>query len=280
MKWITAILILNLARPCFAKIETILGDLPIQKNLNFLGTLPITNEPEIIISRKQYLISYNKITRGPNFALWELDENKIGKSGRTKSFSKDPDLENYFHQTDRSQHAVEPVEYDNSCLDRGHVVPSADRSDRIENNAETFLMSNMLPQTPYLNRVLWEHLEKYTRELVLNQHKKVYIIAGPIYDENYGAIGPHQDIRVPSKEFKIIFVTDANKAGPSHITHETPAVAVIMPNVEMDGKKPEPGSKTCAPFFIQHEDMNDWTQYKTTVDEVERLSGLQILSTP
>lgn len=176
MKWTTTALFLVLASPAFAKVETVLGDLSLEKNLNIFGALPLMDEPEILISRKQYLISYNKKNRGPNFAIWELDQKEMGNSGRTKSFSKDADLENYFHENDRSQHAVEPTEYDNSCFDRGHVVPSADRSDLIENNAETFLMSNMLPQTPYLNRVLWEHFEKYTRDLVFNQHKKVYAI--------------------------------------------------------------------------------------------------------
>jgi endonuclease G len=277
MKWMTSALIFLLVSPTFAKVETVLGDVAVDQNPNLSGLLPSTSQPEILISRKQYLISFNKTTRTPNFAIWELDPSEIGKSGRTRTFSKDPDLENYFLQTDRSQHAVEPSEYDNSCFDRGHVVPSADRSDSPEDNAETFLMSNIVPQTPYLNRVLWEHLEKHTRDLVSNQNKRVYIIAGPIYDQTIGSIGPKQNIQVPSKEFKIIFLLDASSQ-PSKITRDTPSITVIMPNVDINGNLPslESGQKACTPFMIQHEDMNDWTRYTSTIDEVEKLSGLQI----
>ena len=44
----------------------------------------------------------------------------------------------------------------------------------IEDNAATFFMTNMMPQTPDNNRNTWGNLEDYSRELV-SQGKELYI---------------------------------------------------------------------------------------------------------
>ncbi len=259
-----------------AKVETVIGSVNLKQNPNLAGFLPQTDLPEILISRKQYVISYNKEKRIPNFAVWELVTSDVGSSGRA-TFAKDSELEQYLQSTDRAQHAVIPSEYTGSCLDRGHVVPSADRSDNPEDNKETFVMSNMLPQTPHLNRVVWEHLEQYTRDMVKNQNKKVYIVAGPIFDQNVGAIGPNKDIQVPSREFKIVVILDANQS-IQEINKETPMIAVILPNVDSSGQLPKLNSSGCSAPTSGAQDKNDWAKFKSSVPEIEHLSGLKIFA--
>ena len=259
-----------------AKVEIILGNTPLGTNPNIAFKIPSTEASEIIISRDQYIISYNKFQRLPNWVAWKLEADQIGNSGRSNNFIQDPDLENYLKQTQSNGHAVDPNEYKGSCFDRGHQVPSADRTDDMQNNQMTFLMSNMTPQTPYLNRVIWEHLEQYTRDLVQKQGKKVYIIAGPIYDQNFGKIGPNNDIAVPSKNFKVIVVLEANQT-PQDINNQTPIISVIMPNTLQDGSNPiADKTQLCKPLNPGPLDVNDWTKYITNLAQVERLSGLKI----
>lgn len=43
-----------------AKIETVLGNVALKDNLNIALNIPTTELPEIILSRDQYLLSYNK----------------------------------------------------------------------------------------------------------------------------------------------------------------------------------------------------------------------------
>ena len=213
-------------------------------------------------------------------------------------------------------------------------------------------MSNMIPQTAYLNRVVWEHLEAHTRDLVVNQKKKVYIIAGPIYDEDFGKIGPNNDIPVPSKNFKIVI--SVNQDQDINDPNVKPDIlAVVMPNLLMTGKKPsEDKTELCkeslnlgqqpsappavnlppaapsplnifgleslkripkrklipvfdapvvapiatpiisptvnpiaivpVPVTVQPPALNnnnDWMQFQTTLDEVEKLSGFRITTT-
>ena len=261
-----------------AKIEIVLGSVPLSKNQNLAIELPSIPANEIIISRDQYVISYNKTRRSPNWVAWKLESDQIGSSGRSNLFLQDPDLESYLIKSPSNLHAVDPTEYKGSCYDRGHQVPSADRTDNIENNQATFIMSNMLPQTAFLNRVIWEHLEQYTRDIVQGQTKKAYILTGPIYDLDFGLIGPKKDIPVPSKNFKIIFFLEANQT-PADINPSTQTISVIMPNVLQDGTKVEANeNQPCKTFLPAMIDRNDWVKYKTTVSEVERLAGFKIQS--
>jgi endonuclease G len=262
----------------FATTEIILGDVPLEENTNILKVIPRSTDitSEVIISRKQYVLSYNRRNRAPNWVAWKLDSNDIGHIGRSKNFFADDTLENYL--SNFSEHAVQPTDYRNSCFDRGHQIPSADRDDTEDNNQATFMMSNMIPQTAYLNRVVWEHLETYTRDLVINQGKKVFIIAGPIYDDNWGMIGPEKDIPIPTKNFKIIFVLDANQSTKS-ISKSTPYISVIMPNILKSGKKPfEDHQELCSSstHAFQATSKTDWQKYQTSIEEIEKESGFKM----
>lgn len=262
----------------FAKVEVVLGDLTLEDNPNLAIEIPQSENPEIILSREQYVLSYNQEKRVPNWVAWKLEADQIGDSGRSNNFKIDTELDNYLLQHSyRPLRAVNQAEYKGSCFDRGHQIPSADRTDTVENNRSTFFMSNMTPQTPFLNRILWAHLEQYTRDLIQKEGKKAYIIAGPIYDENFGAIGPDHDIQVPSKEFKVIFILNADE-GPEDINEKTEVISVIMPNTLQDGSNPmENQDELCKPLSGASNGKNDWLRYQTTIRDVENLSGLKII---
>ena len=259
-----------------AKVEAVLGSVAVKDNLNLAGVIPNSDLSEIIISRDQLLISYNKTRRAPNWVAWKVEADQIGSSGRSNNFVTDTELDTYLSQQN-APHAVGPTEYKGSCFDRGHQAPSADRTDTIQNNEATFVMSNMIPQNAYLNRVVWEHLEQYTRDLVQKQGKKVYVIAGPIYDEDFGIIGTNKDIPVPSKDFKVVAILNANQ-GPADINANTEMIAVVMPNILSDGSKQNTDGSPCKSYSQNSNSRDDWQKYKTTVSEVERISGVKVLS--
>lgn len=263
-----------------AKVEAILGNISLTKNPNIALKPPKTDESEIIISRDQYVISYNKLRRNPNWVAWKVDDTELGNVGRTDKFMVDGDLEQYLQTKDGGNlHAVKPTEYFGSCFDRGHQTPSADRSETSKDNQATFVMTNMLPQTPHLNRVVWMHLEQYTRDLVRKENKVVYVIAGPIYDQDFGKIGPKGDIQVPSKNFKVMVILDQGQT-PADITAQTEIISVVMPNLLEDGSRPDKDKDSLCKSSENDQRggrINDWEQYKTTLAEVQRLSGMTLL---
>src|ERR1700688_428539 len=77
----------------WAKVEGTIGSIPVDKNPNLAITLPTTDNSEILISREQYLISYNKNNRAPNWVAWKLEVDQLGKSGRSNKFLQDTELE-------------------------------------------------------------------------------------------------------------------------------------------------------------------------------------------
>jgi endonuclease G, mitochondrial len=53
---------------------------------------------------------------------------------------------------------------------------------------ESFLLTNMAPQLPSLNRQGWKHLESYIRDLT-NKRGKLYVVTGVIYSGAHGPLG-------------------------------------------------------------------------------------------
>ena len=70
-----------------------------------------------------------------------------------------------FHSDARIGHQPNPSQYANTGYDKGHMAPAGDASS-IKEMYETFLMTNMTPQKPLLNRMAWRMLEEHTRTLL------------------------------------------------------------------------------------------------------------------
>lgn len=260
-----------------ALAQAVIGGVDLAKNPNLIFTAPKSADPkmEVLISRAEYVISYNRKYREMNWASWVVSPETIGHSGRSGKFSSDAELENYLKQY--SEHVVGPNDYKGSCFDRGHQVPSGDRTSSEAVNKRVFLMSNMIPQTAHLNKGAWEGLESYIRERVTTENKKAYVIAGPIFDQDLGNIGPNKDIKVPSKNFKIVVFVNPNE-NPTSINEKSDVIAVIMPNDLSSGKAPNEDKKElCDELAKGPAEVADWEKYQTTIKEVQKASGFSFL---
>ncbi|MBF0206248.1 MAG: DNA/RNA non-specific endonuclease [Oligoflexia bacterium] len=257
---------------------------PLKNNPNIaLGiTMAKKTISEIIISRKQYVLSWNKDKRVINWAAWKLDSSDLGHTPRPRHFLLDKELSRFLDST--SINAVDPSEYNNSCFDRGHQVPSGDRKNSKDDDKTTFYMSNIIPQTAYLNRGAWEHLEEWEREQIRNGKKRLYIVVGTIFDKDYGSIGPNKDIVVPAKNYKIIVTTEAD-SGKILATS-----AVIMPNITSNGEPPTDRHTLCEESGVDNKKLflnegdndqnksDDWKKYLVDISQVEKISGFKFFT--
>jgi endonuclease G len=147
-------------------------------------------------------------------------------------------------------YTVLPTDYRGSGYDRGHLVPSADRTNSIAANSATFVMSNIIPQSPANNREVWRELEEYSRELVF-QGKELQIIAGG--EGNLGTIADGY-VTIPRDTWKVILITDNGVVdGNSY------AIAVRIPNTESVAN-------------------TDWRDYQVSVDVIEAATGYDFFS--
>ncbi len=206
-----------------------------------------TDSDNYLLAKRQYALSYNRSKNIPNWVAWQLNRSWLGVTDRQNDFRPDPTLPLGFY-------AVTPTDYSRSGYDKGHQAPSADRTASLEDNSATFLMSNMIPQTPDLNRGPWEKLERYCRQLV-QQGKELYIIAGVAGEQKK----LKRKISVPDNNWKVVVVLDQPGTGINGVTKNTRVIAVNMPNQRKIKTK-------------------DWSTYLTTVDQIEALTGYDLLS--
>jgi endonuclease G len=95
-------------------------------------------------------------------------------------------------------------DYSYTGYDRGHNKPNAVVNyDKILQK-ETFLMSNISPQKPQLNRRLWSKIEKFTRIQAI-KYKKISVITGSC--GSLGTLGKKKhNVNIPKWWYKIIFL--------------------------------------------------------------------------
>lgn len=96
-------------------------------------------------------------------------------------------------------------------LERGHMAPSGDQPNQ-QDQAETFLLSNIVPQTASLNEGIWAKIEQTVRYLAEDEGE-LYVVTGPAYHLHpIEKIGPDQ-VFVPSATWKAVYSPVRQKAG-------------------------------------------------------------------
>ncbi len=201
------------------------------------------NLDNYLIEREQYALSYDASRNVLNWASWWVDDRWLGRTERQDDFRPDGGLPKGVYQ-------VTPGEYRRSGYDRGHMVPSGDRTANPKDNSLTFLMSNIFPQAPENNRGPWRELEQYGRDLVREQGKAVYVISGI-----YGDKGEVGRVTVPGRVWKVMVVLGSPD---DEVRRGTEVIAVDMPNSDRVTE--------------------DWQTYRTTVDRIEIATGYDLLS--
>lgn len=194
---------------------------------------------EVVLTRRNYTLSFNKETNMPNWVAWRLDKKKLVEKVSRKgySFSPDPSL--------NAKQAVVTQDYVRSGYDRGHMCPAGDSRWSGEAMKESFYMTNICPQHPNLNGGDWHELEQACRRWA--SEGPIYIVCGPIlYKKGTPKyIGKEHRIRVPEAFFKVI-LAGVEKGKPK-------AIGFIYKNTA--GNRP-------------------LDAYVNSVDEVERITGI------
>lgn len=214
------------------------------------------NRNNYLLRHPQFTTSYNSDNGIANWVSWHLSTAWRGDAPRCNCFFSDNTLpEGFFHATTST--------YIGTGFDRGHLCPSEDRSASPDDNAATFLMSNIAPQAPMLNQQPWARLEEYARSLT-DQGYELYIIAGSHGQGGSGAKGASAAIAggrisVPARYWKVMIVLPVGADDLRRISKDTRVIAVNMPNDQSAGG-------------------HSWEDYQTSIKSIEEATGYRFLS--
>jgi endonuclease G len=211
----------------------------------------LSNSEHYLSVKAQYVVSYNGQRKTPNWVSWQLNSTSFGSARRQDDYRADDTLPRAIPQ-------ARLADYKASGYDRGHLCASAERRASETDNSSTFYLTNMVPQAANNNRGPWVRLEEYEIELAKSGNE-LFITAGGIYDSRPRSIG--KGVAVPVATFKVVVVLDSRSQGAEDVNESTRVVAVIVPNDD-----------------DRVEATEDWRPFRTTVRDIERQTGLDLLS--
>lgn len=151
----------------------------------------------VTVDHSYFKILYSKRHRLPVWVEYTATkENLKGPGKRRNNFHKDKLLE------EMGIVPVGPNDYPGSKYDRGHMAPAADFKKSQSATDATFVMTNMAPQTPSLNRRAWQSLESRVRTWICGE-ESIRVVTGPILTNELPRL--ENGISVPQRFFKVVY---------------------------------------------------------------------------
>ncbi len=204
--------------------------------------LPACAAPHLELAvRSGFTLCHDATRKVPAWTAYKLTPAQLSETPL-------PRLRHFRPDTFLSHAGSSNQDYAHSGFHRGHLVPARDLAFSPDSLRASFLLSNAAPQTASLNSGRMRQLENTVRDIAASADA-VYVITGTLFESpEPGAIGPNH-VAVPSHFFKAILVIRGSQKF---------MLAAILPNSSrVAGTLPA---------------------YLTTVDEVERRSGLDLFS--
>lgn len=190
------------------------------------------------LCRQGYFIMHDNDAKIPLWAAWNITPEHVnGCVKRTNAFVADAALPPNQRST--------PSDYAGSGYDQGHIANDAHQSWDVQVEYESFLMSNMSPQLPGLNRGIWKLLETNTGAWTFSRKHTLVIYAGNVYTIGKDKTIGNNKVVVPNKLWKIVIDTQSNEV-----------LAFLFPQAENQG--------------------NDLTKVQVTVADIEAATGFVI----
>lgn len=194
-----------------------------------------------VLTNRGYVVGYSDALGNPLWAAYRVqDLPKIPPAPRRPE---------KFEIDRRTAARIAPDDYAGSGFDRGHLAPNYAIATHYGAAAqrETFLMSNVSPQRHALNAGLWRELEERIATNYPARYQEVWVITGPVF-----AAAPRtlrHGVAIPDAFFLIVVDEHEGKLR---------TLALIVPQE--------------APAHA------DPAQYLTTIDDIQRRTGLDFLS--
>ncbi|WP_148253515.1 DNA/RNA non-specific endonuclease [Aidingimonas lacisalsi] len=194
-----------------------------------------------VLRNDGFLVGWSDVRVNPLWVSYLLRDVDSGRIDERPDFRRDW----------RSVWPVAATSYRGSGYDRGHLAPNYAMATVHGRHAQqdSFLMSNISPQRPALNRQLWQRLEEVVIDHFVPRFGRLQVITGPIFHDDFSQGVFHRVglVEVPEAFYKILVVPgDAPRA-----------LAFLMPQ-DVQGDEP-------------------LDRFLVSIDEIEARTGLDFM---
>ena len=191
-----------------------------------------------IIDRGDFIVGWSPRLRHPVWCAYHVPAKARFEVGPRPGFRQD----------EKVPRCPTPGEYTRTNYDRGHMAPNHAIASRFGPEAQTnsFLMTNISPQTPPLNRGVWREVEHRIADLWTAKWGEIWVIVGAISEGCERLSG--SDVDVPTSFYHVVVAQDGRKV------------------------------RALAMLFEQEVPWKAWpARYIVSIDELERRTGLDFL---
>ncbi|MBR5395697.1 MAG: DNA/RNA non-specific endonuclease [Bacteroidaceae bacterium] len=152
---------------------------------------------EQILYRRGYAVSYNKDTKTPNWVAWHL------ATAHLEGDAPRPNAGAFHEDAEVPAPRANNEDYKGSGWSRGHMCPAGDNKWDSTAMYESFLLTNVCPQSVNLNSGVWNQIEISCRQWAA-KYGGLDIVCGPIYfNQEHDTIGANRVV-VPEAFFKVV----------------------------------------------------------------------------
>lgn len=192
------------------------------------------------LTRGEFIIGWSPKLRHPAWCAYHVKKEAAHPAYERPNFRRDGSVPS----------APRPGDYERSGYDRGHMAPNYAIVTRYGEDAQkrTFLMSNIAPQRPALNRSVWRNLEHRIADLWTERYGEIWVIVGALSMPGNNETLSGTDIDVPDAYYQLIVAQEGMNLR---------ALAVLIPQTVRWGA-----------YAARH---------LISIDELEELTGFDFL---
>jgi endonuclease G len=236
-------------------------------SLGFPSRASADNPEDKLLVQSGYVTSYNRQRKTPNWVATKLTRSDVtGLFNKRLKFKRNQKLPDTWEPAGPNDYRGA---FASARLTRGHLVGSGDQTSDPQSHADTYLMTNQVPQLYDNNAGPWHDFEVHLRQTAMAND--VYIFAGGVFDHDSPTIGQHE-VAVPKATWKVAVVVPR---GASFDSPAAKAMYLIVPN--------EPGKvsleQTFDSFLVSGQEMEHTTGLRFFTSQTEEVRQKFLTST-
>ncbi len=163
---------------------------------DFFDFLPTSTTGQIV-KHDFYTLSYAENFEQAEWVAYKLNPQQNRNHFKRPFFDEDKQVKT---------RSADWKNYKKSGFDKGHLCAAADMSFSKNAYNDTFLTSNVAPQTHSFNDGVWNRLEEKVRYWA-NKYDGIYVVTGGVLTDNLPTIG-REEVAVPEYFYKVLLKKD------------------------------------------------------------------------